>query len=69
MGKSKQDSPSVVGKSLKMPIEWDKELTKLRGVEMAETGQEVSVTAMILRALDKTYGLSEKTGINPAGES
>ena len=63
MGKQKQDAPRVVGKSLKMPVEWDTELTKLRGIEMAKTGQEVSTTAMILRALDQVYGLSEKTGV------
>jgi hypothetical protein len=66
MGKQKQDATRVVGKSLKMPVEWDRELTKLRGIEMTKTGQEVSVTAMILRALDQTYGLASKTGVNPA---
>ena len=67
MGK-KQETARVIGKSLKMPVEWDQELTKLRGVEMAETGKEVSATAMILRALDQAYGLSKKTGINPSEE-
>jgi hypothetical protein len=68
MGKQKQDTPRVVGKSLKMPVEWDRELTKLRGVEMSETGQEVSATAMILRALDQVYGLAKKTGVNITDE-
>lgn len=64
MGKRTSDSaPQLVGKSLKLPKEWDEELTKLRGAEMAKTGKEVSVTAMILRALDQMYKLSDKTGV------
>lgn len=62
MGKKKREP--VVGKSLKMPKKWDEELTKLRGTEMAKTGQEVSATMMILRALDQVYELSKKTGVS-----
>jgi formiminotetrahydrofolate cyclodeaminase len=63
MGKSTKEAPQLVGKSLKMPKKWDEELTKLRGAEMQSTGQEVSATTLILRALDQAYKLAEKTGV------
>lgn len=59
----KQTEVKLVGKSFKIPEAWDKELIKLRGAEMASTGQSVSLAALILRALDQTYGLTKKTGV------
>lgn len=59
----------MVQKTFKIPEAWSKELTKLMGRRMAETGEEQSFAGMVKEALDEQFGLSEATGLDMEGST
>jgi hypothetical protein len=59
---AEKDKKEVRQLTVKVPAKWHTELVKIAGSEMASTGEEVSMTDLIIRSLDKSYGLVKKTG-------
>lgn len=64
---AEKDKKEVRQLTVKVPTKWHAELVKFAGSEMASTGEEVSMTDLIIRALDKAYGLFKKTGESANG--
>lgn len=48
--------------TVKVPVKWHSALVRIAGEEMAKSGEECSISELVVRSLNRSYDLEKKTG-------